>query len=145
MAALKEAERARKAYEQARNAEEKRLSQNCLALRGVEGGSVRWPGGGLVGGVVIAGCVGSGRVVGLVRAGAIDRRAGRRLAVRCLSGAAAQAMLVRCWWSLSMFPARLMSFHSLRTAGRPRRRKRRVLRLCLRSPKIGSIRQERCL
>ena len=52
---------------------------------------------------------------------------------------------LRCWWSLSRLPARLMSAHSLRTASRPRRRKLRIWRLCLRSPKTGSISWERCL
>ena len=56
---------------------------------------------------------------------------------------AGQARLAWWWWSLSRFPARLMSAHSERTAARPRRRNRRVLRLCLRSPKTGSISWER--
>jgi hypothetical protein len=57
----------------------------------------------------------------------------------------AVAPALRCWWSLSMLPARFRKAHSLRAALRPRRRKLRVPRLCLRSPKTGSISWERCL
>jgi hypothetical protein len=94
--------------------------------------------------VAVAGCEGLVRVVGLVRVGVIDPGARSEGLVVRLRGRLVQAMLARCWWSLSRFPARLMNAHSERAAGRPRRRKRRVLRLCLRSPKTGSISWERC-
>ena len=82
----------------------------------------------------------------LVCGGLVCCGRGARPARRCAGGRAFQAVAVaaRCWWSLSRLPARWMNAHSLWAAARPRRRKVRIPRLCLRSPKIGSIRQERC-